>query len=158
MACDARWAIAGLLSPWLVLAVMGCSSESIEPPPAAPDRARFEAEVLPILATDCAFPDCHGNPQRFFRLYVPGRTRFDPSSALLAPMTRVEIDASYERARSMLQASEDDPATDAPLVRKPLDITAGGAPHRGLDRFGRDVFASPDDPRYQAIVRWIEGG
>lgn len=155
-----RWrkyaAIAGLLSP-LGMWAPGCTASSVEPPPAAPDRARFATDVLPILARDCAFPDCHGDARRFLRVYVPGRTRLDPSTALLAPITELEIDASYERARSMLQASEDDPVGEAPLLRKPLDVEAGGAPHRGLDRYGRDVFSSTDDPRYQAIAAWIEG-
>lgn len=148
--------VAGLLSPLAWLAV-GCTGLTLEPPPAPPDRARFEAEVLPILARDCAFPTCHGRPERFLRLYVPGRTRLDPATPAGAPPTQAELDADYERARGMLQPSEDDPAGDAPLLRKPLDVTAGGAPHRGLDRFGRDVFAAPDDPRYVTIRAWIEG-
>lgn len=142
--------------------VSGCAFEA---PPASPPSPRydtFESEVYPILMRDCGFPDCHGNEGRFFRVYGPGRHRLtertnpDDLQDFDAPATEAEVRESFERARSML-ASAGRPE-DSVLLRKPLEIDRGGAPHLGIDEHGQDVFPSPDDPRYQAILTWARSG
>ena len=66
------------------------------------------------------------------------------------------MSASYERARSMLASAGR--AEESLLVRKPLEIDRGGAPHMGIDANGRDVYAGPEDARYQAILTWARDG
>jgi hypothetical protein len=130
----------------------GCATDPSYAQPPAVDRAAFESDVYPILLRDCGYTGCHGNPERFFRLYGPGRTRLDPATGLFDRPTSAEIDASFDRARSML-AGVPDPR-QALLLRKPLESGAGGAAHRGTDALGRNVYASTDDPSWQVIARW----
>lgn len=106
-----------------------------------------------MLARDCGFPACHGAPDRFFRVWAPNRTRLDPgTTALGAPVTPAELDATYDRARSML-ASASSPEASL-LVRKPLDDAAGGSEHMGRDARGHNVYASKDAPGWRAIAGW----
>jgi hypothetical protein len=130
----------------------GCvGSERFAQPPEV-DRARFEAEVYPILLRDCGFPACHGDTDRFFRVHGPGRTRFDPETLPYDPPTTAEIDATFDRARSMLAAVPD--PRESLLLRKPLEASAGGGGHMGLDALGRNVYASREDPSWQTIAAW----
>jgi hypothetical protein len=126
-----------------------------EPPPAGPpelDRGAFGATVYPVLLRDCGFPACHGDTNRFFQLHGPNRTRLDPSTPLDEPPTRAEIDAAYERARSMLASAPS--AEESLLLRKPLEVDLGGAPHMGIDDNGRDVYGSREAAGYQALLAW----
>lgn len=108
--------------------------------------------MYPVIARDCGFPACHGAPERFFRVYAPGRTRL---AGGIGPATVEEIDATYERARSMLATTE--APEDSLLLRKPLEQSEGGAAHMGRDRFGRNVYRSRDDPRWRALRVWARG-
>src|ERR1700755_2646142 len=36
----------------------------------------FTNDVIPVLLRDCGFQACHGSPERFFRVWGPGRTRY----------------------------------------------------------------------------------
>ena len=116
------------------------------------DRGRFEREVYPVLLRDCSFPACHGDSDRFFRVFGPGRTRLDPRTPIYEAASDEEIDAAFDRSRSMLVGASE-PA-DAWLVRKPLETSVGGAPHMGRDSLGRDVYATRDDPGWRAIAAW----
>jgi hypothetical protein len=136
---------------WLAT-LCGCGGETLTAEPPDVDRVVFEAEVYPVLLRDCAFSGCHGNPSRFFRIYGPGRTRLDPGSAPYAPATGPEIDATFDRARSMLSGASD--PRQALLVRKPLEASAGGAAHMGSDSLGRNVYGSTDDPSWRILARW----
>jgi hypothetical protein len=138
--------------PLALAALIACTGETPIAEPPEVDRAAFEAEVYPVLLRDCAFPACHGNPARFFRIYGPGRTRLDRRSGTYAPPTGAELDAAFDRARSMLSGAPD-PARSL-LVRKPLEASAGGAAHMGTDALGRNVYASTEDPGWRAIARW----
>jgi hypothetical protein len=71
-----------------------------------------------------------------------------------APVTEAELAFSYARARSMI-----DPANPnkSPLLRKPLEVAAGGSDHEGTDSFGRNVYRSPNDASLQILVRWALG-
>jgi hypothetical protein len=41
------------------------------------------------------------------------------------------------------------------LLRKPLSVAAGGAGHRGVDNYGRDVYRTKQDSGYVALARWV---
>ncbi|MDQ3035759.1 MAG: hypothetical protein M3Y87_25370, partial [Myxococcota bacterium] len=136
----------------LALMTTGCGGEAPIAQPPDVDRARFEREVYPVLLRDCGFPACHGDPDRFFRVFGPGRTRLDPASGLYAPPSTAEIDGAFDRARSMLSGAPD--PERALLLRKPLEASAGGAAHMGSDALGRNVYASTADPDWRAIAAW----
>jgi len=140
------------LVPLLVLLAAGCALDAPPANPPIPDRATFEADVYPVLMRDCGFPDCHGNRDRFFRVYGLGRLRLEPEGLIDAPLQNAEMNESYERARSMLGSARR--AEDTLLVRKPLEIDQGGAPHLGIDAYGQDVYGSTEDPSYQVLLTW----
>jgi hypothetical protein len=116
------------------------------------DREVFETDVYPILVRDCGYPACHGDRDRFFRIFSPGRTRLSPTTPLYDPPTLEEVDASFDRARSMLAAVSD--PRQSLLLRKPLEASAGGGAHAGLDELGRNVYAGEADPSWRTIARW----
>ena len=148
-----------ILTGFVLLLAAGAAACIDAVPPAAPpspSRGAFESDVYPILARDCAFPACHGSPDRFFRVYAPGRTRLSADTEIDALATPEEIDLAWERTRSML-ASASSPG-ESWLVRKPLALSAGGAPHMGLDEHGRDVYADREDPRWRTLYAWAQGG
>jgi hypothetical protein len=129
----------------------------VEPSPlrlASPDKMQFVETVYPILLRDCGFPACHGAQDRFFRVYGPGRSRFaaakdaDPGD----PATEDEISQSYERTRSMIDAKHPQQSL---LLRKPLAAKAGGSGHKGTDAFDRNVYATVQEPSYQALRNWV---
>ncbi len=149
---DRRALVSGAAFFLAVASLSGCADpERLAEPPDV-DRTRFEAEVYPILLRDCGFPACHGDTRRFFRIQGPGRTRLDPSTLPYDAATTEEIDASFDRARSML-ATVPDPLQSL-LLRKPLETSAGGSSHMGLDALGRNVYASMEDPSWQTIAAW----
>jgi hypothetical protein len=46
---------------------------------------------------------------------------------------------------------------DSLFLRKPLELSAGGAAHAGRDHFGRNLFADKEDDRWQAMFAWASG-
>jgi hypothetical protein len=143
----------------LSLALACLCACGVDPAPlrvAAPDLNRFAEQAYPVLLRDCGFPACHGASDRFFRVYGPGRSRYmaamnaDPGD----PATMDEISQSYDRARSMIDARN---PVRSLLLRKPLASAAGGAGHKGEDLLGRNVYANPNDPGYQALRSWVLG-
>jgi hypothetical protein len=142
------------LSGMLVLGACGSvHGEPIVLP--SPDAREFAEEVYPQLLHDCGFVACHGDPARFFRVYGPGRTRLDPDTLPYDPASSDEIQSSYDRARSMLSGVGS--IYESQLLRKPLAKSAGGSEHKGVDRFGRNVYPSPMEPGYQILARWAIG-
>jgi hypothetical protein len=125
-------------------------TENATPP--TPSRASFEQDAYPVLLRDCAFPACHASSDRFLQIYGPGRVRMDATLDVYDPATPQEVEYSYERARSMLQPAPD--TMQSLLLRKPLEVSAGGAGHKGADTFGRNVYRSKNDPGYQALATW----
>jgi len=144
------------LVPLLSLLAAGCAFDAPPANPPLPDRVMFDAEVYPILMRDCGFPDCHGNRDRFFRVYGLGRLRLDPELGIDDPITPQELNESYERARSMLGSARR--AEDTLLVRKPLAVDQGGAPHLGIDDYGQDLYPSTEHPSYQILLSWARTG
>lgn len=121
----------------------------------AADPVLFGTTVYPILLRDCGFTTCHGNPERFFAVFGPGRTRLDPATGEYDPATPYELALTYTRARSMLFGP--DGAESSLLVRKPIPLDQGGAGHKGDDPWGNPVYRSVDDARYVALYRWATG-
>jgi hypothetical protein len=72
-----------------------------------------------------------------------------------AEVTPAELQLSYDRARSMIDI---DDRPNSLLLRKPLEVAAGGSGHEGADELGRDVYRSVNDPSFQILVRWVLGG
>ncbi len=136
--------------------IAGCATNGADSAiPPSPDRCAFERDVYPVLLRDCGFPACHGSAARAFRIHGPGRARLEVEQDPFAPATAEEIDAAYERVRSMLALS---PTPEASLLlRKPLETAAGGTTHLGVDAYGRNVYLATDDPSYVAILSWARG-
>ncbi len=124
--------------------------------------ASFSVEVMPVLLRDCGFHACHGSSERFFRVWGPGRTRYDDTKTTcrksFAPpcyydeLDGYDRDASLQFARSFIDL--DNPA-DSLLLRKPLALERGGAPHDGVDRWGRNVYRTPHDEGFLVLSRWV---
>lgn len=140
----------------LLGAAPGCDpgEDVVEVPEA--DPTVFRDQVYPILLADCGYTGCHGNPDRFFAVFGTARARLDPETDLDAPVTAEELAVSYTRARSMLISP--DGVKRAPLLRKPLPLDDGGVGHKGSDPWGKALFTSKDDPRFQILAAWALGG
>lgn len=137
----------------LLVSVLGCRNTgagSADVP--APSLEQFQKSVYPMLLRNCAFSTCHGDERRFFQIYGPGRTRLDPKSMPNDPATMLEIQHSYDRARSMLLIGQD--ARNSLLLRKPLEASQGGQGHKGVDASGRNVFSAKTDPEYMLLEQW----
>lgn len=144
----------------LVLLLGACGEAQPPVVPARRDQFKYEAfrtEVYPVLLRDCGFPDCHGAPERFFRVYGPGRTRLPLSSSGL-PLDALDLPSGEELSSTWLLAlsmiDANDPARSQ-LLLKPLAEEAGGANHMGTDNFGRNVYRTPQDEGYVKIARWV---
>lgn len=139
-----------------VACASGCDSKDQATLPQVSYDA-FVEHAYPVLMRDCAFPACHGNSERLFQVYGPGRARLpDPEKGgamptLSGPVTKVELDVSFARARSMLLYRQE--IEQAPLLRKPVQ---GGA-HFGTDLWGRNVFASKKATGFVVLRKWAEG-
>jgi hypothetical protein len=129
----------------------GCSDERASVSLPEPEGEAFAQDVYPVLLRDCGSPTCHGASARFFQVFGPGRTRLSEEQDPLDPATPLETLESYRRTRAMLEHDTDDLPL---LLRKPLELSAGGASHGGRDAYGRNVYASKEDPNYRVIERW----
>ena len=141
---------------WLLpLLCVACAETDGEGVAVKRDFQQFQREVYPVLLRDCGFPACHGDHERFFRVFGPGRVRLPGETAVpeaLDQPTGDELSTSYALALSMIDA--DAPRT-SPLLRKPLAIEAGGSGHYGVDQYDRDVYRTEQDAGYLIIARWI---
>jgi hypothetical protein len=140
--------------PGVAIALMVAACAPADDPVAVPeaDPIVFRDQVYPILLADCGFNGCHGSTERFFAVFGTARGRLDPATDLDAPPTPEELAVTFTRARSMLISP--DGIDHAPLLRKPLAIAAGGARHAGTDPWGKAVFSSQQDPRFQILAAW----
>lgn len=148
----------------LALVAPGCSQDFSKPATyARGNDNEFTNFVMPVLWRDCGFQACHGSGERFFRIYGLGRTRLDQGQTecrVGAPMPPCyydtlngsERDFSLQSAQSFIDI--DNPA-DSLLLRKPLAVAAGGADHAGVDKFGRNVYRTPDDDGFLVLQRWV---
>lgn len=132
-----------------MLVVSACADATTELRVPTPDAQTFELTVYPVLLRDCGFPECHGAPERFFRVYGPGRLREKPKeeTAVNSPVTSAELTATYKRARSMLAYEGN--IESSLLLQKPL-----GSGHEGVDEWGNNVYQSASDPGFQVLLAW----
>jgi hypothetical protein len=135
----------------VAVALLGCETPEAGYEPAEREYRAFE-QAYPVLMRDCGFHACHGAPERLYRIYGPGRARLDPEVRAFGTQTGAEASLSYQLALSMIDARNPERSL---LLRKPLAVAAGGSPHGGVDRFGRNVYRSKQDPGYQALERFV---
>jgi hypothetical protein len=140
-----------LISLLTLLALSACSEDPGWVVPTV-SMSDFRHDVYPVLIRDCAFQTCHGAPERFFRVWGTGRTRLDPMTQESTPTTEDEIAESYQRAISLIDATDPRRST---LLRKPLATEAGGMGHLGADKFGRNVYRSVDSEGYVKLSLWV---
>lgn len=141
----------------ILLLLAGCVEEGVDVGVGSArlglDVEYFSCAVHPVLVSRCAFPACHGNEDRPFKLYWGAGMRLDPD-LYNQPTSDEERAANHEAALAFAGDSPD----DSWLLLKPLDWNQGGYYHRGAWMYGTwDVFSSTSDPGYQAIESWILG-
>jgi hypothetical protein len=140
----------------LLACLVGCQVDDQGGAVPEADAEVFRRDVYPVLLADCAFPACHGTHERFFAVFGPGRARLSLDTPVLDPATPDELALSFTRARSMLVSP--DGIRRSPLLRKPLAKAAGGAGHGGEDEWGENIYASKQDPNFQALFFWATTG
>lgn len=140
----------------VMLAATSFPCGSAPPPTQVPvlDQAYFENVVEPELLTSCAFNGCHGAPLRPLRLYAPAGERLSTSLSSNTPLTEAEHRANFLTASA---AAAPTSATLPDLLRKPLQEEQGGAGHGGVDRYGRNIYANKDHPRWRELQAWVQG-
>ncbi len=159
-----------------ILPVLGCAESAPWPPcrggvdceydvsreptgdSPALDIEAFRCDAQPVLMARCSFYPCHGDPNRPLVVYAPGRLRWDavPAGTQQAGQTEAELGANYQAAIKFALGAE---PSRSLLVRKPLDVRAGGVYHFGESIYeAGDVFDSTDDPGYQRLLAWLFGG
>lgn len=110
--------------------------------------AIFADEVVPVLESRCGSPACHGvarNEGASGGTPIAGAFFFEVSG-------RGEIvDPDAARAAALALVTTVEEPGFSSLLRYPLPVTWGGVPHAGGDNL-----ASPSDPAYRRVVRWIE--
>lgn len=126
----------------------GCGSSVEETPLPAPDRLVFEQSVQPILEARCGNPTtCHGNEGRPFAIYARRSNRLAPEDVFRdPPLTKVELEANYDRVRSFTLEIGDGPL----LLNKPLAEEYSGVFHEGGTQF-----YTPDDREFRVLEEWI---
>jgi len=138
----------------VMLGALGCTTVQNGPladPAKALDEPVFRCSVEPILARQCSYNGCHGNPGSALRVYSPGKLRASPPidiDGAIAALTDAEHHANFESAAGF---AAQDPG-DNFLLRKPLASSAGGFEHAG-----GAIFPTTTDSQYQAIAAWILG-
>jgi hypothetical protein len=126
------------------------------PPPVGPfpklSYACFVQNVEPELQQSCAFRTCHGKDTRPLHLYsMAGERGPNPGDFQLSDD---EHRANYQRAIVYANTT----SSNLPdLLRKPLQLEAGGAGHGGVDRFGHNVYGSQTEPGWLALSSWVNG-
>jgi hypothetical protein len=134
------------------LSGVGCDDPQQGWEPAGLDRSF--SDVYPVLIRDCGFHACHGDQERFFRVYGPGRARLDDRLRAYEQVTGEELSISFSIALSMIDTEHPE---RSPLLVKPLALEAGGAAHGGIDDFGRNVYRTKEDEGYKALERFVLG-
>jgi hypothetical protein len=140
-----------LVFPLAMLALLGfvCASP---PPPTQVPVLDYDCFVTELLAS-CGFSNCHGAADRPMRLFSPAGNRLRPNLPT-TELTEEEHLANYHRVRGYAAPTS---AELPDLLRKPLQTEAGGSGHDGEDAFGRNVYASKEDPRWQLVSSWVSG-
>ena len=77
------------------------ANEAVENPASTLDETVFRCNVEPILARQCSYTACHGNPGSPLRVYSPGKLRANPPATIdeaIAPLSEAERHANFESA------------------------------------------------------------
>ncbi len=150
-----RWGCALLAASALVIVACPAVDNPFRPLP-EPSYRDFVANVQPVIEAECAFPGCHGTLDRPLTLYARGFLRAPPVFAGTplddTHLTDEELAWNYDAMR--VRIADETSADDARLLLKCLDTAEGGIDHAE----GIVVFRERDDPGYEALLRWIEGG
>jgi hypothetical protein len=140
----------------LALAAMGACACAVDDGPGrlaadVPDRAAFTGPGK-VLVGRCGSLDCHGNPQRNYRLFGYGGGRLDPAHRPDAPdTTAAELAVDYdgtvgvEPERTRAVATGGASVDTMTLIRK----ARGGEHHKGGLRL---IIGSPTDA---CVVGWL---
>jgi hypothetical protein len=120
------------------------------------DEAFYRCRVQPILVKSCAGFICHGDTQRFFRLFGRNRLRYGlPPEKRDTPIMAEETAYNLASAAAFVDRSAPD---KSPLLLKPLDQAGGGSYHGGATKFGQgDVFLSKDEADFATLAAWVAG-
>ncbi|HIA00562.1 MAG TPA: hypothetical protein EYN66_01390 [Myxococcales bacterium] len=149
----------------LTFVLAGCELSVPPAPPPDLDSAYFACSVQPVLARECSFPGCHGNPDRAFQVLAPARMRLSDqylvARALLTPdeliqkvnppLTETELAFNLNQSRFMIRPY--DAPQDTQLLTRSLSVAAGGIYHAP----NGDIFHSKKDEGYRRILAWING-
>jgi len=120
-----------------------------------PSYDEYVAYVQPIVGESCASLGCHGANDRTLTLYATDYLRATtPPGTPLDPdhLTPGELRWNYDGMRMRLV--DETSADTAVLLLKNLDPAEGGIEHGD----GLVVFESREDPDFQTLRDWIEGG
>jgi hypothetical protein len=101
--------------------------------PSGSDWPTFQQTAEPLLASSCAGGNCHGTTVN--ALY------------LTCGNTPQEVRWNYFAASNYLSATPQ----QSEIVRRPLATSQGGSYHEG-----GPLFASVQDPNYQALLQWAQ--
>lgn len=135
--------------------VGGCTAVDNAPQPDPASKLSevvFRCKVEPILARQCSYNACHGNPGSALRVYSPGKLRATQPATIddaIAALSEAEHHANFESASGF---SFGTPADDNLLLRKPLPATSGGFAHKG-----GAIYVDANDSQYVAIRAWLTG-
>lgn len=135
--------------------LLACQAD--EPVPLSPlDRTYYESCVEPIVVKRCGMLACHGNADRFYRVFSRNRFRIDKDPAKRdAVITEEERTFNYEAAIAMVDPQDLDKSL---LLMKPLDGDRGGYIHDGATEFNQgDVFVDEEDPEFQILSKFARG-
>ena len=111
------------------------------------ERTLFEHDVVPVLEESCANVGCHGADAVRLASLDESYFAFPVDEAGRIPRGR-GVELAYERALHTLSSEG---ALFADLIRKPLDESLGGLPHRGGTQW-----RSMDEPALSAVMRWAD--
>ncbi len=144
------------LSITALLCATACTRLDAPRPTPQLDPSYFRCQVQPVLVRSCAALACHGNGERYFRLFGRNRMRSSGGEAdRNLPLRPEELQANFDAAAARVDPDNPDQSF---LLRKPLDARAGGWFHRGAEIFGQgNVFLSTDDPDYVTLQSWVLG-
>lgn len=125
-------------------------------PPPALDEPFFHCRVQPVLTKNCSAFLCHGDPQRYFRVYARNRLRLGGTEETRNGFLREEERAfNFASARAFVTLGQ---PNESLLLRKVLDPAAGGDYHGGAEEYGQgNVFESQDDSEFKTLVLWVQG-
>ena len=120
------------------------------------DEAYFRCNVQPILSKNCSMFACHGTPDRYFRLYARNRLRYGiaDESKRNSFLNASERQLNYNAARAFIDLNVVD---NSLLLKKPLELDAGGYYHGATKLGTSNVFPHIDDSEYKILVKWASG-